>query len=100
MRKKYKLSPQAEQDLLDIFLFGIENWGEKQADDYANELESCFELLAKNPDIGLLRSELYENIQSFISGAHVIFYRRIGLIIEISAILHQKMDIKSKFKGH
>ena len=40
--KKYKLSLQAEQDLLEIFLTGIQNRGVKQEEYYANDLESCF----------------------------------------------------------
>ncbi len=100
MRKKYRLSLQAEQDLLEIFLFGIENWGQKQADEYVNELSSSFELLAKNSDIGLIRSELYDGIRSFVSGSHIIFYRKLDAIIEISTILHQKADVKSKFESH
>lgn len=98
MPKNYRLSPQAEQNLLDIFLFGIENWGRQQTHNYANELSLCFELLAKNPEIGLMRSELIGDIRSFVSGSHVIFYRKMDLIVEIIVILHQKMDVKSKFK--
>jgi toxin ParE1/3/4 len=95
---KYKLSPQAKQDLLDIFLFRIENWGQEQAENYANELLYCLELLAKNPEIGLKRPELHENIQSFTNGSHIIFYRKVNSIIEIATILHQKMDSRFKFK--
>jgi toxin ParE1/3/4 len=97
MPKEYKFSLQAKQDLLDIFLYGIENWGQQQADNYANELSHCFELLAKNPDIGLNRPELYKNIKSFTIASHVIFYRKTDSIIEISTILHQKIDVRIKF---
>ena len=98
MKRKYKLSLQAEQDLLDIFLYGIENWGPRQANNYANELLHCLELIVKNPEIGLDRSDLFEDIKSFAIASHVIFYRNVNSVIEISTILHQKMDIKIKFK--
>jgi plasmid stabilization system protein ParE len=43
---------EAEADLFDIFLFGDEQFGERQAELYAAELGHTFQLLADNPRIG------------------------------------------------
>ena len=97
MQKKYRLSLKAEKNLEDIFNFGEEKWGEDKSSEYIEELFKCFELLAKNHDMGVERPELYDGTKSFVLGSHVIFYRNISSIIEISTILHQKVDIVSKF---
>jgi len=94
--KKYRLSFQAEQDLLDILITGIENWGERQAQRYAEQLHDCFNLLAEFPEMGQERAKLQGCPRSFTKGSHIIFYRKINLMIEISTVLHQRMDIESQ----
>jgi toxin ParE1/3/4 len=37
---------QAEQDLLDIWMYTFNEWGEQQADDYLDELDTAIQLLA------------------------------------------------------
>ena len=54
----YRLSLQAEQDLFDIFTDGIQKWGENKATQYAQQLHDCCELLAQNPEMGIVRKEL------------------------------------------
>jgi len=55
-------------------------------------------LLADHPDLGMIRTEFSETPQSFVKGSHVIFYRKAGALIEISTVLHQKMDLQSRLK--
>ncbi len=97
--KKYTLAPQAEQDLLDIFLTGLEHWGLAQAEQYAEELHDCFNLLAEQPGMGITRTELQGNPQSFVKGSHVIFYRPTDGMIEIATVLHQTMDIQTRLSA-
>jgi toxin ParE1/3/4 len=49
---EYALTKQAEADLFDIFLFGYEQFGARQAEIYAAELGHTFQLLADNPRMG------------------------------------------------
>ena len=98
--KKYRLAPQAENDLLEIFLTGISKWGYPQAEKYADELHYCFNMLADHPEMGATREDLKETPQSFIKGAHTIIYRSIDNgLIEIATILLQKMDIENRFNS-
>jgi toxin ParE1/3/4 len=46
---EYVLSRKAEDDLVDIFLEGIQKFGILQANEYHSKLEACFEFLAENP---------------------------------------------------
>ncbi len=45
----YVLSRKAEEDIISIYLHGLEHFGEMQADAYHSKLEACFEFLARNP---------------------------------------------------
>jgi toxin ParE1/3/4 len=36
----------AEQDIIDIWLYSFENWGQAQADKYLDELDSAFSLIS------------------------------------------------------
>jgi toxin ParE1/3/4 len=46
---EYALTKRTEVDLFDIFLFGYEQFGARQAEIHAAELEHTFQLLADNP---------------------------------------------------
>lgn len=48
----FRLTERASAEMLDIYLFGLRQFGQFQADRYLNGLEQCFELLAGNPRMG------------------------------------------------
>ncbi len=43
---RYKLTPEAENDLTEIYVHGFINFGETQAEKYFAELEDCFAVLS------------------------------------------------------
>jgi toxin ParE1/3/4 len=95
----YKFTNKAVDDLSQIWNYTVNEWSENQADIYYKMLlENCNEL-AHNPDSGKKYSEITENLLGFKAGSHIIFYRRIeGNEIEITRILHEQMDLKSRIK--
>ncbi len=94
----YQLSPLAEADLLDIFLHGIEHWGETQARNYANTIKETLNQLSTSPALGIKRDELYPDSRSFPAGSHILFYKEIDNGIAVARILHQNMDAKKHLK--
>ena len=96
---RYKFTNKAVDDLTQIWNYTYNEWSENQADIYYQMLlENCNEL-AFNPDSGKKYSEVTENLLGFRAGRHIIFYRRIeGNEIEITRILHEQMDLKSRLK--
>ncbi|WP_372972644.1 type II toxin-antitoxin system RelE/ParE family toxin [Marinobacter sp.] len=54
----YVLSRKAEEDVVNIFLPGIEDFGVAQADRYHRKLEESFRFLAENPLAAPERKEL------------------------------------------
>lgn len=84
----YKISPAAEQDLIDIYSRGLNKWGEKQADDYQLLLISAFHFLVDNPDLGrpvTIRPQL----QRYDVAPYVIFYRQFSYGIRIARLLYK-----------
>jgi toxin ParE1/3/4 len=54
----YELSPEAEQDLSNIFDYTEKEFGLDQAVQYLKDLERCFIQLCNNPNIGCERTEI------------------------------------------
>lgn len=48
----YRLTARAESEILDIFIYGIEQFGLRQARLYKDDMEDCFQLLVDNPRMG------------------------------------------------
>jgi toxin ParE1/3/4 len=97
--EKFKFSKKAIEDLSAIWEYTYDEWSELQADKYYNMLiETCNEI-ADNPDIGKDYSLIAKNIYGITSGRHIVFYRRLRpKNVEIVRILHEQMDLKSKFR--
>ncbi|MBT0550668.1 type II toxin-antitoxin system RelE/ParE family toxin [Riemerella anatipestifer] len=94
---KYELTNKAVEDLTNIWEYTIDKWSEQQADHYFNVLISSCQNIADNPDLG----KSYEGIAKELLGLkiekHIIFYRkRENKPIEITRILHERMDLKSR----
>lgn len=86
----------AEQDLIDIWLYTWQEWGEKQADAYLDKLEKAMELLAEQPKIGNLRKEFTPPVRLFFHGHHFIVYQIIEGGISVIRVLHASMNIHTQ----
>lgn len=93
---KINLTKKAKIDLEEIWEYTYETWSGKQADKYYNELiEKCQEIkndFKQSKDY----STLFPNLKGYKVSKHIIFYRLLdkGKKIEITRILHEKMDLK------
>ncbi|WP_366523782.1 type II toxin-antitoxin system RelE/ParE family toxin [uncultured Algimonas sp.] len=82
-----KLSAKADEDLDNIFTFGIERFGEHLAERYVSELLSHLDLLCTSPELfplvgseraGLRRSVFRSNVIYFEKeGSGIILIRRV-----------------------
>jgi len=94
---KYNLTNKAVDDLTKIWNYTFEQWSEKQADNYYNMLITNCQEIAENPKLGKTYSGITNNLLGLKSNRHIIFYRIIGGgNIEITRILHGRMDLKSR----
>ncbi len=90
---KYRLTPAAKSDLIEIWNYTVDTWGEKQAEKSFQDIEDKLNQLAETPEIGQQRSEIRPGYYSFPAGKHIVFYLQSGKHIDIIGILHGRMDI-------
>lgn len=93
----YKFTNQAVEDLNSIWMYSFENWSELQADKYYDQLLNSCQKIAITPQIGKKYEDIRKELFGFKVNKHIIFYRKLeNEIIEITRILHEKMDFKSR----
>ncbi|GGW74470.1 toxin ParE1/3/4 [Winogradskyella epiphytica] len=94
---EYKLTNKAVADLSKIWEYTFEVWSEKQADKYYDGLISNCEDIAENPDLGKNYKGISKQLLGIKSNRHIIFYRTLNEnYIEITRILHERMDLKKR----
>lgn len=96
----YVLTLQAEGDLRNIYIYGIENWGADKSQQYLKDLYSKFGLLADTPNMGRRRNEIGQNIQSFAHGSHIILYTQWERELAIVRVLHNSQDVTRAFNNY
>ncbi len=87
----YKQS-QAKQDLIDVWLYTFNQWGEAQADKYLDGLENALKLLAEQPLMSRERTEFEPPVRIFSYEQHIIIYLIIDEGINVIRVLHKSMD--------
>jgi toxin ParE1/3/4 len=94
MPGKFELTPRAERDLKDIWLYTADTWGDEQADNYVLLLQKRFKSLATSPFMGPARPDVGDGCRYLPEGKHLIFYRVDDDTVVILAVLHASMDIE------
>ncbi len=87
--KSFKLSRLAQEHLLKIKRYTIENYSEIQWQKYKTTLTSGFQNLAENSGLGKSCDDIYQNGFYFPIGKHVAYYMKEKDFILIVAILGQ-----------
>ena len=87
---EYRLTNDADADLLRMFLYGFETFGWTQAEAYREGIMRCFELLADNPRLGRKADGLGLRARRHEHTRHVIFYDEQPDGVLITAILHAR----------
>lgn len=96
---KFKLTNKAVKDLSDIWNYTIDAWSESQADKYYQLILNACATIAKKPQQGKVYEEIYSDLNGKKVSKHIIFYRILeDKSIEITRILHERMDLKHKLK--
>jgi len=90
------ISPEAEQDLLDIWLYIAED-NPANADRFLDRLEGKALKLAEFTEIGIDRPELASDLKSFPVDRYVLYYRINTSGIELVRVLHGSRDTNRVF---
>lgn len=87
-----RLTPKAEADLEEIWLYTFNTWSVDQAEQYHRDLMSTMAALAAGTKMGRI-STVRDGYWRYGAGSHVIFYRQSDVALDIIRILHQRMDV-------
>ena len=90
------ISPQAEQDLVDIWLY-IANDSSANADSFLDHLNEQAQRLVEFPKSGKLRPELDQSLRCFPIENYLMFYREQDVSIELVRVLHAARDLEVLF---
>ena len=90
-------TPQAELDLLDIWLFIAED-NETAADGFIRKIGERCTQLAEDPLLGRVRSELGNSVRSWPVSNYLVFYRPRTDGIELLRVLHGARDLEALFE--
>jgi toxin ParE1/3/4 len=92
-----KFTNHAIKDLSDIWNYTVDTWSESQADKYYKLIINACSEIAKKPQIGKDYPDIYPDLKGKIASKYIIFYRLMeDQSIEITRILHDRMDLKRK----
>lgn len=70
----FRLSRQAEEDVIRIYLYTTDTFGIMQADAYHDKLEATFNLLGAQPYMARERTEIDPPVRVHPCGSHIIIY--------------------------
>lgn len=86
------LTAEAERDLIDIYLEGLERYGLRQAEAYQDLLATKLGTLTDNPSFGSDYGNIRPSLRRSESVAHSIYYRTSQDGILVLRILYKSMD--------
>ena len=88
----YRLSQEAEDDLYRIWLYGLETFGQRQADSYYDAFFDRFEAIANNP-YQYPEADERPSYRKSVCGVDTIYYRiEVDTIIMIRVLGRQDID--------
>jgi len=94
----YRLSPLAEADLEEIWLYTFRQWSLEQADEYHRGIMAAIEGLASGNKVWQ-RTDVREGYWKYKVGRHVIYFRCPNGYLDVIRILHGRMDADSHLES-
>jgi len=86
--------PLAEEDLINIWIYGCEAWGPAQADRYIDSFETKLNSLTKLPEKYSVRQNLNPPVRICPHQSHIVIYTVEKNAILIIRVLHKAMDVE------
>jgi toxin ParE1/3/4 len=87
----YRLTRDAQTDLIEIRRYTLKQWGIEQSKKYILELRQTIKALSATPTIGKQRHEVGNNVFSFPHVSHVIYYIIDKKQLTVFGVLHKNM---------
>ncbi len=93
-RRTPRLTPLAEADLEEIWLYTFRQWSLEQADKYHRGIMTAIEGLASGRIIGQ-RTDVRAGYWKYKAGMHVVFFKCSEKYLDVIRILHGRMDVNT-----
>ena len=90
-----KRTKLADADLIDLFVYGAQQFGLLKAEAYFLDIENVLQFLAENPFVGNEHAEVKPSVHIHPHKKHLIIYTIETYFIQIVRVLHHRMDVKS-----
>lgn len=87
----YRLTPDAQSDLIEIHRYTLKQWGSSQSQKYVSELRQTIRLLAETPTLGKQRPDVASGVFSFPYVSHIIYYVIHAHQLIVFGVLHKRM---------
>ena len=87
----YRLTRDAQADLVEIRRYSVKQWGLEQSKKYVHELRQTIKILSEMPEMGKQRHEVGNNVFSFPHVSHVIYYIINNKQLIVFGVLHKNM---------
>jgi toxin ParE1/3/4 len=84
---KYRLSVSAKEDLIRIYQYGFQKFGEKQADKYFQSFFDYFDIIAERPESFESVDFIKPGYRRCVCGVDSIYFKVNEDIVEIMAII-------------
>ena len=91
----YRTTAQADQDIIDIYLWGCREFGQPQAERYHAGLAAALDLIAENPRIARERHEFTPAVRLHPYQSHMIVYLLDDMGVLVVRVLHGRQDWES-----
>jgi len=70
----FTLTREAEEDLIEIYLYGLKVFGPVQAENYFLSIEATFSRIAENPEMYPTASHIRKGYRYCVHVSHTIFF--------------------------
>jgi toxin ParE1/3/4 len=91
--KLYQLTPLAEADLEEIWLYTLRTWSLEQADSYHRDLVAALDGLATGRKVGR-KVDVNPGYLKYAVGVHIVYFREVDAGIVVVRVLHGRMDVR------
>ena len=89
---KIDVTRDAERDLINIFLYGVEHFGSVQAERYLETINTKIEMAVEHPDFGADYGFVVEGVRRYEAASHAVYYRSTQSGILVLRVLCGRMD--------
>jgi len=87
-----RTSPEADDDFAQIYLYGLQNFGRRQAEIYAIGLLDALDHLATHPRLGRERTDIRPPVRLLPHVSHNILYTVADGDVLVLRIVHASVD--------